>query len=319
MLASDCVLRSIATLRHADNALSEDKGLTQTQWLCWILKSVRYITRIARVLVCDFFLSRLKSVLGAPTDKTQTKTASTRARSKHPTMPEVRAQSPASLSIKSFISETLLNFSPCSSPTCEYCEYSLSLHSTPSTSPWMMVSKFPVSHSAQDVWAAMIQADAEPAADNESSPLVTEMMNATRARADYVPGAIALKAKNQAPLPLTPEQLDFDERVEAAIAKSSALIAEAKAQLAAPRIAPGKLTEEEQQEARRNAAWNLQYQKKNQAIDEVMERNQALFGDVMATIDDMEARGIPIPNCSDLGFSWESNAGLAGTLLKAGE
>ena len=165
----------------------------------------------------------------------------------------------------------------------------------------------------------MVQADAEPPADSESSALVTEMMNAARARAGYVPGAAALKAKNEAPLPLTPEQLDFDERVEAAIAKSSALIAEAKAQLAAPKVAPKELTEGEQQEARRNAACDLQYQKRNQAIDEAMKRNQALFDDVMATIDEMEARGIPMPDCSDLDFSWESNAGLAGTQSKAGE
>jgi hypothetical protein len=119
----------------------------------------------------------------------------------------------------------------------------------------------------------MVQADAEPPADNESSSLVIEMMNAARARAGFVPGAAALRAKNQAKLPLTPEQLDFDERVEAAIAKSSALIAEAKAQLAAPKVAPKELTEEEVQEARRNAEWDLQYQKKNQAIDEAMKRN----------------------------------------------
>jgi len=145
------------------------------------------------------------------------------------------------------------------------------------------------------------------------------MMNAARARAGFVPGASALRMKNQAPLPLTPEQLDFDERVEAAIAKSSALIAEAKAQLAAPKVAPEELTEEEEQEARRNREWDLQYQKKNQAIDEAMERNQALFEDVMATIDDMEAKGIPTPDCSDLDFSWDSNAGLAGTSSKAGK
>jgi hypothetical protein len=114
------------------------------------------------------------------------------------------------------------------------------------------------------------------------------------------------------PLPLTPEQLDFDDRVEAAIAKSSALIAEAKAQLAAPEVAPEELTKEEDEGARRNRACDLQYQQENQAIDEAMERNQALFKNVMATVDDMEANGVPIPDCSDLDFSWKSNAGFAG-------
>jgi len=183
----------------------------------------------------------------------------------------------------------------------------------------MMVSRSPIELSAQEVFAAMEAADAaEPPVDNESSPLVTELMNAARARAGFVPGASALKAKNQPPLPLTSEQLDFDERVEAAIAKSSALIAEAKAQLAAPKVAPEKLTEEEEEEVRRNRAWDFQYQLKNQVIDEAMERNQALFEGVMATIDDMEAKRIPIPDCSDLDFSWKSDAGSAGTSSKAG-
>ena len=52
----------------------------------------------------------------------------------------------------------------------------------------------------------------------------------------------------------------LSRRVEAAIAKSTALIAEAKAQLAAPKVAPEELTEEEEEEARRNRAWDLQYQ-----------------------------------------------------------
>ena len=224
------------------------------------------------------------------------------------------------MSVQTFTSETLRNFSPCSSPTCEFCELSLSQVDSPSTSSWMMVSKSPVEPSAQEVFALMEAADAaELPADNESSPLVTEMMNAARARAGFVPGATALRAKDQAPLPLTPEQLDFDKRVDAAIAKSSALIAKAKAQLAAPKVAPEELTEEEEEEARRNRAWDLQYQQKNQAIDEAMARNQALFENVMATIDDMEAKGIPIPDCSDLDLNWKSNAGFAGIPSKSGK
>jgi len=223
------------------------------------------------------------------------------------------------MSVQTFTSETLRNFSPCSSPTtCEYCELHLSLADSPSTSPWMLVSKSPVEPSAQELWAAMEAADAaQPPADNESSLRVTEMMNAARDAAGFVPGASALRAKNQAPLPLTPEQLDFDKRVEAAIAKSSALIAEAKAQLAAPKVAPEELTEEEEEEARRNRAWDLQFQQKDQAIDEAMERSQALFENVMATVDDMEAKGIPVPDCSDLDLSWKSNAGLARASSKA--
>lgn len=204
--------------------------------------------------------------------------------------------------VQTFTSETLRNFLPCSSPTtCEYCELHLSLADSLSPSPWMMVLKSPVEPSAQKVRAAMEAADAtEPPVDYESPSRVTEMMNAARACAGFFPGASALRAKSQASLPLTPEQLDFDKRVEAAIAKSSALIAEAKAHLAAPKVAPEELPEEQEEEARRNRAWDLQYQQKCQAIDAAIERNQALFENAMATIDDMKSKGVAVPDCSDL-------------------
>lgn len=231
-------------------------------------------------------------------------------------MPKVSSQ----MSVKIFASETLRNFSPCSSPSCEYCEFGISLVDSPSKASWMKVSKSPIEPSAQELFAAMEAVDAtQPPVDNESSSRVTAMMNAARAEAGFVPGAAALRAKNQSPLPLTPSQLDFNQRVEAAIAKSTALIAEAKAQLAAPKVAPEELTEEEEEEARRNRAWDLQYQRKNQAIDEAMEPNQALFEDVMAMIDGVEAKGVPVPDCSDLDLGWKSNAGFASASSKAGK
>lgn len=129
----------------------------------------------------------------------RTKTASTRAQLQtSKTMPEASSQ----MSIKIFLGETLRNFSPCSSPTCEYCEFGLSLIDSPLTSPWRMASQSPVEPSAQEVWAAMEAADAlEPPVDNEISRRVTEMMNAARADAGFVPGAAASRAKNRSPLP----------------------------------------------------------------------------------------------------------------------
>jgi hypothetical protein len=159
----------------------------------------------------------------------------------------------------------------------------------------------------------MLAAEAPPPPDNESSSLVTSMMAAARAKTSYVPRTHT--SEPSSPPALTPEQLDFDTRVEAAIAKSSALIAEAKAQLAAPILAPADLTPSEKAEARRNAAWDATCQRKNEAIDRAMERNQALFEDVMATIDDMEAQGVSMPECEDL-LAWESNVGSAGTKSK---
>jgi hypothetical protein len=180
-------------------------------------------------------------------------------------------------------------------------------------SPWSELPAPPASPSAQEVYAAMLAAETPPPADNESSSLVSEMMAAARARAGYVPST--RNSEPQEPLVLTPEQLDFDTRIEAAIAKSSALIAEAQAQLATPIVAPAELTPSEKAEARRNAAWDAQYQRKNEAIDRAMERNQSLFGDVMTTIDEMEAQGLSTPDRDDL-LTWESNAGFAGTPSK---
>jgi hypothetical protein len=177
-------------------------------------------------------------------------------------------------------------------------------------SPWSTISAPLTSPSAQDIYAAMLAVEAPPPADNESSSLVTEMMAAARAKGGHVPRTHT--SEPSSPLALTSEQLDFSTRVEAALATSSALITEAKAQLAAPITAPAELTPSEKAEARRNAAWDAQYQRKNEAIDRAMERNEVLFEDVMAMIDDMEAQGIPMPDCDDL-LTWESNSGSAGT------
>lgn len=241
----------------------------------------------------------------------RSKTASTSLTS------NIQRMAPTGLSVTTSITTTLRDLSsPCSSPSCEYCNSSSLPAGTPSMFLWPKeVSTSPVEPSAQDVWAEMCLAEAEPPADNASSLVDTEMA-AARARAGFVPGASLMRERSQAPHQLTPEQVAFNERVEAAIAKSSASISEAEAQLAAPQVA-GPLTAEEKEEARRNQAWDLQYQKKNKAIDQAAERNQALFEDVMAAISDKEAKGIPIPDCSDLDLSWESNAGLAGKSSKS--
>jgi hypothetical protein len=216
------------------------------------------------------------------------------------------------MSVRTSVSTTPQNSSPSpyNSPGCGYCHSDASLIDSPQMSPWSTISAPPTSPSAQDIYAAMLAVEAPPPADNESSSLVTEMMAAARAKAGHVPRTHT--SEPSSPLALTSEQLDFSTRVEAALATSSALITEAKAQLAAPITAPAELTPSEKAEARRNAAWDATYQKNNEAIDRAMERNQALFEDVMATIDEMEAQGIPMPDCDDL-LTWESNAGSAGT------
>lgn len=151
----------------------------------------------------------------------------------------------------------------------------------------------------------------QPEVDNESSSLVQEMMIAARAKAGKATSSANTITDETILLP-NPETMDFNERADAAIAKSSALIAEALAQLTALKVAPKELTLEEKVEARRNLAWDRTTQKKDREIDAAMKRNDQLFEEVMAMIDEMEANGDPIPDCSDL-LTWTSNAGQAGT------
>lgn len=148
-------------------------------------------------------------------------------------------------------------------------------------------------------------------ADNESSSLVTDMMNTARAKAittGFEPEPLPLPIPN-------PVSMDFNERLDTAIPRSEALLAEARAQLAAPIEAPSELTKDEQREQERNAEWDRLAAKGNDMINDRMKRNQALYENVMATIDELEAAGVPLPDCSDL-LTWESNAGYAGVAKK---
>ena len=54
-LAWDCFLCSSSTSASTDNGLFEDKGPTQTHWLCHVAGSAIYITWIAGVLASGFF------------------------------------------------------------------------------------------------------------------------------------------------------------------------------------------------------------------------------------------------------------------------
>ncbi|TKA79208.1 hypothetical protein B0A55_03954 [Friedmanniomyces simplex] len=105
-------------------------------------------------------------------------------------------------------------------------------------------------------------------------------------------------AKLPIPLPLTPESLDFNERLDRATVKSSALIAEAQAQLAAPvsDFLPGELTPSEVAEQKRAETWMQGYKLANETTDRILESNQKLFEDVMGAIAQMQADGIPVPN-----------------------
>jgi hypothetical protein len=112
------------------------------------------------------------------------------------------------------------------------------------------------------------------------------------------------------PTPILKAQ-NFNNRVETAIASSTALIAQAQAQLAAPKTAPAELTAEEQAGAQRNSAWNALYQQRQDDIACASESNQASFQDqeLAALLNDAEMGNLTVPDCSDL-LTWDSNSGF---------
>ena len=112
------------------------------------------------------------------------------------------------------------------------------------------------------------------------------------------------------PTPIIGAQ-NFSDRVETAIASSTALIAQPQAQLAAPPTAPAELTAEEQAEAQRNSAWNALYQQREDDTACASASNQASLQDheVVALLNDAEMGNLTIPDCSDL-LTWDSNSGF---------
>ncbi|KAI7234484.1 hypothetical protein KC330_g4819 [Hortaea werneckii] len=128
------------------------------------------------------------------------------------------------------------------------------------------------------------------------------MMDISYAKYAQNPSAIAAIraaaiAKLGKPLSPTPENLDMMERPDVAIAKSTQLIEEAKAQLAKPVSAylPAQLTAEEQAEKDAADQWQKGCDHANATIDRVMAKNQDLFQDVMDSIAEVEKAGISLP------------------------
>ncbi|KAI7314106.1 hypothetical protein KC315_g11473 [Hortaea werneckii] len=127
------------------------------------------------------------------------------------------------------------------------------------------------------------------------------MMNISYAKYAQNPSAIAAIrttaiAKLAKPLSPTPDNLDMMERTDVAIAKSTQLIEEAKAQLARPVSAylPAQLTAEEQAEKDAADQWQKGCDHANATIDRMMAKNQDLFQDVMDSIAEVEKAGIPL-------------------------
>lgn len=106
-------------------------------------------------------------------------------------------------------------------------------------------------------------------------------MNESRARSSNPPVLPPLP-------PPTPLTLDFHERVDSAIAASSSLLSSARAQLAAPIVAPKELTESEKFELAREKAWDRAYAQRKLVIEEHEKRNEKLFEEVMGDFEEMD-------------------------------
>jgi hypothetical protein len=136
--------------------------------------------------------------------------------------------------------------------------------------------------------------------------LVCMLMSFYRSQA-----AAAPTPNSQTPPSPILEAQNFNQRFEAAIANSTALIAQAQTQLAAPNLAPAELTAEEQAEAERNSAWDGLYQQREADIVCASASNQASFQDqeLAALLNDAEMGNLTVPDCSDL-LTWDSNSGF---------
>jgi len=123
--------------------------------------------------------------------------------------------------------------------------------------------------------------------------------------------AAAPTPNSQTPSSPILEAQNFNQRVETAIANSTALIAQAQTQLAAPNLAPAELTAEEQAEAERNSAWDVLYQQREADIACASASNQVSFQDqeLAALLNDAEMGNLTVPDCSDL-LTWDSNSGF---------
>lgn len=136
---------------------------------------------------------------------------------------------------------------------------------------------------------------------------VDAMMIQARAKYAANPALVSkirADATSKAPklLPPTPESLDFDERVDRAIAKSCGLLAEAQAQLNAPvsDFLPAELTPSELAEQADAEKWAEGSQLADRTTDRMLEGSQALLDEVMGLTDELQDSGIDVPGDATL-------------------
>jgi hypothetical protein len=88
----------------------------------------------------------------------------------------------------------------------------------------------------------------------------------------------------------TSEEMDFDQRLEAANSRTSALLTEAFEQLTAPCVAPKELTPEEEAEKAAALKWAREYGREEEIIEGMERSNNGLFREVIGIADSLVAR-----------------------------
>ena len=104
------------------------------------------------------------------------------------------------------------------------------------------------------------------------------------------------------PLPPSPEELDFSERVDRAVVQSMSMLVQAEEQLAAPISAflPSEQTASELADKSAEQAWHQKYELVDGYTDRMLEKSQELFADVMLLIDGHEQSDVPLPDDTEL-------------------
>lgn len=87
----------------------------------------------------------------------------------------------------------------------------------------------------------------------------------------------------------TPDDMDFNERLDAALSKTEALLVEAKTPLTAPCVTTPELTYAEETERRVAAKWTEAYKNINEVADGASNRVEKLAGKVLALVNDSAA------------------------------
>lgn len=98
----------------------------------------------------------------------------------------------------------------------------------------------------------------------------------------------------------TPEDLDYYERMDAAVAVSECLISGAQKRLAAPVFTPLELTPAENAENASTKAWQHGYDVGNKLNEKLLKDNDKLFDATLRMIEELNINRLPVPADLDL-------------------